>query len=251
MKVEMRVWRQNGPDAPGKFESYPVEVVEAMSFLEALDVVNEQLVEKGEEPITFEHDCREGICGSCGAMVNGRAHGPGDRSTLCQVHMRQFSDGDVIYVEPWRAGAFPVIKDLMVDRSSFDRIIQAGGYISVRTGAAPDGNAIPIGKDRADEAMSAAECIGCGACVAACPNASASLFTAAKVSHLSLLPQGSTERARVVDMVETMDGEGFGSCTNHGECSSVCPKGIDLRYIGRMNRELLKQLLSPTRGQLA
>jgi succinate dehydrogenase / fumarate reductase iron-sulfur subunit len=251
MKVEMRVWRQDGPDAPGKFESYPVDVVEGMSFLEALDVVNESLVESNKEPIVFEHDCREGICGSCGAMVNGRAHGPGDRSTLCQVHMRQFKDGDVIYVEPWRAGAFPVIKDLMVDRSSFDRIIQAGGYISVRTGSAPDGNAMPIGKAVSDEAMSAAECIGCGACAAACPNASASLFTAAKISHLSLLPQGDPERSRATDMVREMDAEGFGSCTNHGECSSVCPKGIDMRYIGRMNRELLRQLLYPSKGQLA
>jgi succinate dehydrogenase / fumarate reductase iron-sulfur subunit len=251
MKVEMRVWRQDGPDAPGKFESYPVDVVEGMSFLEALDVVNESLVESNKEPIVFEHDCREGICGSCGAMVNGRAHGPGDRSTLCQVHMRQFKDGDVIYVEPWRAGAFPVIKDLMVDRSSFDRIIQAGGYISVRTGSAPDGNALPSGKAVSDEAMSAAECIGCGACAAACPNASASLFTAAKISHLSLLPQGDPERSRATDMVREMDAEGFGSCTNHGECSSVCPKGIDMRYIGRMNRELLRQLLYPSKGQLA
>lgn len=243
MRVEFRVWRQEGPGAKGRFENYPAEVIEEMSFLEALDVVNEGLVAQGKEPIAFEHDCREGICGSCGAMVNGRAHGPGDRATLCQVHMRQFKEGDVIYVEPWRAEAFPVMRDLVVDRSSFDRIIQKGGYIGVRTGSAPDGNAVPVPKGVADEAMSAAECIGCGACVAACPNASASLFVAAKVSHLGVLPQGQPERDRVVRMVEQMDAEGFGYCSNHGECQAVCPKGIDVRYIARMNFELARQAL--------
>lgn len=241
MKVTLRVWRQAGAGGSGAFKDYPVEVVPEMSFLEVLDVINDELTAKGEEPIAFEHDCREGICGSCGAMVNGRAHGPGDKSTLCQVHMRQFSDGDLIVVEPWRAEAFPVIRDLVVDRSSFDRIIQAGGYISVRTGSAPDANAMPIGKPLADLAFDYAACIGCGACVAACPNASASLFTAAKASQLNLLPQGQVERtARATAMVETMDAEKFGSCTNHGECEAVCPKGIPLKAIAQLNRDLVK-----------
>jgi succinate dehydrogenase / fumarate reductase iron-sulfur subunit len=241
MNVTLRIWRQSGPTANGSFESHQVDVLEEMSFLEVLDVVNDKLIESGKEPVAFEHDCREGICGSCGAMVNGRAHGPGDRSTVCQVHMRQFKDGDTISVEPWRAEAFPVIKDLVVDRSSFDRIIQSGGFISVRTGAAPDANALPIGKNNADWAFSAAACIGCGACVAACPNASASLFTAAKLSHLNSMPQGQVEKLdRTVEMVRMMDDEGFGSCTNHGECSAVCPKGISLATIAQMNRALLE-----------
>lgn len=241
MNVTLRVWRQSSPTASGSFETHQVEVLEEMSFLEVLDVVNDGLIESGQEPIAFEHDCREGICGSCGAMVNGRAHGPGDRSTICQVHMRQFKDGDTISIEPWRADAFPVLKDLVVDRSSFDRIIQAGGFISVRTGAAPDANALPIGKNNADWAFAAAACIGCGACVAACPNASASLFTAAKLSHLNSVPQGQVEKSeRTVEMVRTMDDEGFGSCTNHGECSAVCPKGIPLATIAQMNRALLE-----------
>lgn len=240
MKVTLRVWRQSGSDSSGEFKEYPAEVIEDMSFLEVLDVINEDLTAKGEEPIAFEHDCREGICGSCGAMVNGRAHGPGDRSALCQVHMRQFQDGDMIVVEPWRAEAFPVLKDLVVDRSAFDDVIQAGGYISVRTGSAPDANALPIGKPTSDEAFNYAACIGCGACVAACPNASASLFTAAKVSHLNGLPQGQVERAaRTVRMVQVMDESGFGGCTNHGECAAVCPKGIPLKAIARMNRDLV------------
>jgi succinate dehydrogenase / fumarate reductase iron-sulfur subunit len=240
MKVNLRVWRQPGPGKSGGFQDYPVEVVPEMSFLEMLDVVNDGLTAKGEEPIAFEHDCREGICGSCGAMVNGRAHGPGDKSTLCQVHMRSFKDGDLIVVEPWRAEAFPVIKDLVVDRSAFDRVVQSGGYISVRTGSAPDANSRPIGKRVADLAFDYAACIGCGACVAACPNASASLFTAAKASQLNMLPQGSVERAaRTLAMVEQMDAEKFGSCTNHGECTTACPKGIPLRAIASLNRDLI------------
>jgi len=240
VKVTLRVWRQEGPDASGGFQDYPVDVIPEMSFLEAIDIVNEDLTAKGEEPIAFEHDCREGICGSCGAMVNGRAHGPGDRSTLCQVHMRQFKDGDLIVVEPWRAEAFPVVKDLVVERASFDRVIQAGGYISVKTGAAPDANAIAVGKPTADQAFDYAACIGCGACVAACPNASASLFVGAKVAHLNGLPQGQVQRAqRTLDMVDQMDSEGFGGCTNHGECAAVCPKGIPLTAIARMNRDLV------------
>jgi succinate dehydrogenase / fumarate reductase iron-sulfur subunit len=211
-----------------------------MSFLEMLDVFNEKLLAEGVEPIAFEHDCREGICGSCGAMVNGRAHGPGDGSTLCQVHMRLFKDGDTIVLEPFRAKAFPVLKDLIVDRSALDRIIQAGGYISVRTGQGQDANAVPIEKSLADDAFDAATCIGCGACVASCPNASASLFTAAKISHLALLPQGQPERHRRASrMVAAMDEAGFGSCTNHEECEATCPKGISVRYIAQMNRDLI------------
>ena len=240
MNVTLKVWRQSGPSAAGAFKEYRVDAMEEMSFLEALDVVNKGLIEKGEEPIAFEHDCREGICGSCGAMVNGRAHGPTDRSTLCQVHMRSFKDGDTIVVEPWRAEAFPILKDLVVDRSPLDRIIQSGGYISVRTGSAPAANAMPVGKPVMDGAFDYAACIGCGACVAACPNASASLFTAAKISHLNVLPQGQVERgARTVAMVQQMDDEGFGSCTNHGECAAVCPKGIPLTAIAHMNRDLV------------
>jgi succinate dehydrogenase / fumarate reductase iron-sulfur subunit len=215
-----------------------------MSFLEMLDVLNEELIHKGEDPIAFSHDCREGICGSCGLYVNGRAHGPLKGTTICQVHMRHFKDGETIVIEPWRARPFPVIKDLVVDRSAFDRVLQAGGYISVNTGAAPDANAIPIAKDVADEAFDAATCIGCGACVAACKNASAMLFVSAKVSHLSLLPQGQPERhRRVLNMAAAMDGEGFGNCTNTGACEAECPKEISLTHIARMNREYLAATL--------
>lgn len=245
MKITLKVWRQNGPTDPGKFESHEHSgISEDMSFLEMLDVVNTQILEQGGEPIAFSHDCREGICGSCGAMVNGRAHGPTDESTLCQLHMRSFEDGDTLVVEPWRAEAFPIIRDLVVDRSAFDKIIQAGGYVSVRTGAANDANATPIEKHMSDLAMDAATCIGCGACVAACPNAAAMLFTAAKVSHLGMLPQGQVERyERVASMVDTMEEAGFGACSNHGECEAVCPKGVSLNYIARMNRDLVKAKL--------
>jgi succinate dehydrogenase / fumarate reductase iron-sulfur subunit len=212
-----------------------------MSFLEMLDVINVKLEASGSEPVCFDSDCREGICGSCGAVVNGEAHGPGTRSTLCQVHMRSFKDGDTITVEPFRAKAFPVIRDLMVDRSAFDKIIQAGGFITARTGSAPEANAAPIGKQVADEAFDAATCIGCGACVAACPNASAMLFVSAKVSHLGMLPQGQPQRlARVEDMVAAMDAAGFGACSNHGECEAACPKGISLKFIARLNQDLVQ-----------
>jgi succinate dehydrogenase / fumarate reductase iron-sulfur subunit len=215
-----------------------------LSFLEMLDVVNERLVQRGEDPIAFDHDCREGICGSCGVVINGIAHGPQRATATCQLHMRHFNDGDTLYVEPWRAEAFPVIKDLVVDRSAFDRIIQAGGFITSPTGGAPEANSIPVPKADVDLAMDAAACIGCGACVAACPNASAMLFTAAKVTHLGLLPQGQPERdSRVVSMVAAMDAEGFGNCTNIGECSAVCPKEIPLETIARMNRDLLRASL--------
>lgn len=240
MKVTLKVWRQNAQSQPGGFKDYPVEVTPDASFLEAIDIVNDQLIREGDEPIAFEHDCREGICGSCGAMVNGRAHGPGDRATLCQLHMRSFKSGDVITVEPWRAEAFPVVKDLIVDRSAFDEIIRVGGFISARTGSAPDANATPISKPIADDAFDAAACIGCGACAAACPNASASLFAAAKLSHLNSLPQGQAEKAkRTHAIVNKMDELGFGNCTNHGECEAVCPKGISIKYIAQMNRDLL------------
>jgi succinate dehydrogenase / fumarate reductase iron-sulfur subunit len=209
-----------------------------------LDVLNQRLIEQGKDPIAFEHDCREGICGTCGMVINGRPHGPVQRVTACQLHMRSFQDGDAIWLEPWRAAAFPVLKDLVVDRSAFDRIMQAGGYISIRTGAAPDANAVPVPKRDAERAMDAAACIGCGACVAACPNGSAMLFTAAKVSHLGLLPQGQPERfSRVLSMVDTMDAEGFGSCTNHGSCEAACPKGISLDFIARLNRDLIRATL--------
>lgn len=240
MKITLKVWRQASPETKGAFETFERDdISEHMSFLEMLDVVNDDLICEGKEPIAFEHDCREGICGACGAMVNGRAHGPGDGSTLCQLHMRSFKDGDTIAVEPFRAEAFPVIKDLVVDRSKFDAIVRAGGYVSVRTGQAQDANVIQVEKGHADTAFDAATCIGCGACVAACPNASASLFTSAKITHLGLLPPGQAERyQRVASMVDEMDDAGFGHCTNHGECSAVCPKGIDLSYISRMNRDL-------------
>jgi succinate dehydrogenase / fumarate reductase iron-sulfur subunit len=246
MKLTLHVWRQNGPNDKGRHERYEADdISEHMSFLEMLDVVNERLTEDGQEPIAFEHDCREGICGSCGMMINGVPHGPKTMTTACQLHMRSFKDGDELWIEPWRATAFPVIKDLVVDRAGFDRIIQAGGYVSVRTGSAPDGNAIPIPKDDADAAFDAATCIGCGACVAACPNASAMLFTSAKVSHLGLVPQGQTERwDRVLGMVETHDEEGFGNCTNHGACQTACPKGISIDYIAQLNRDLIKATLN-------
>jgi succinate dehydrogenase / fumarate reductase iron-sulfur subunit len=245
MKLTLHVWRQPGPDAPGRFVSYPVEGVHGhMSFLETLDVLNERLVKEGDEPVAFDHDCREGICGACGVMVDGEPHGPWDLTTVCQLHMREYSDGDEIWVEPWRATAFPVLRDLVVDRSAFDRIIDAGGYVSVRTGSAPEANTIPVPKPAVERAMDAAVCIGCGACVAACPNASAMLFTAAKVAHLALLPQGQPERLeRVLGMVAQHDAEGFGSCTNHGACQVACPKGISVDTIALLNRDLLRATL--------
>ncbi len=241
MNLKLHVWRQAGPDASGRFETYQAQgISEHASFLEMLDLVNENLTRQGKEPIAFEHDCREGICGSCGMMINGVPHGPKSMVATCQLHMRSFKDGDEIWIEPWRATSFPLIRDLVVDRSAFDRIIDAGGFISVRTGSAPDANAVPIRKHEAELAFDAAACIGCGACVAACPNASAMLFTAAKVSHLGLLPQGQPERyTRVLDMVAQHDVEGFGSCTNHGACQEACPKGISVDFIARLNRDLL------------
>jgi succinate dehydrogenase / fumarate reductase, iron-sulfur subunit len=247
IKLTLEVWRQDGPEDPGRLMRYPVEVSEDASFLEMLDALNERLETQGERPIAFDHDCREGICGSCGMMINGQAHGPRARTTACQLHMREFSDGDTIQIEPWRSAAFPVIRDLVVDRGAFDRIIQAGGYISVSTGSAPEANLVPVPKQIADAAFDAATCIGCGACVAQCPNGAAQLFTSAKISHLGLLPQGQTERYdRVVAMVETMDREGFGSCTNHRECEAVCPKGISIQWIARMNRDYLVARLRRT-----
>jgi succinate dehydrogenase / fumarate reductase iron-sulfur subunit len=241
VKLTLHVWRQEQAGAPGRMVAYEApDVNPDMSFLEMLDVVNEDLIAKGASPIAFDHDCREGICGACGFMINGLAHGGQRATTVCQLHMRHFSDGDVLYLEPFRAKAFPVIRDLVVDRAAFDRVIAAGGFISVRTGSAPDGNAIPVPKDTADSAMDAAACIGCGACVAACPNASASLFTGAKLSHLNLLPQGRAERrSRTVRMVAQVREEVFGSCTNIGECEAVCPKEIRLEVIARMNRSYL------------
>jgi succinate dehydrogenase / fumarate reductase iron-sulfur subunit len=240
MNFTLKVWRQPGPDAKGSFETYQAKnISDDMSFLEVLDVVNEDLIEAGTEPIAFDHDCREGICGSCGMMVNGQAHGPGTRTATCQLHMRTFKDGDTIVVEPWRSAAFPLIKDLAVNRSALDRIVESGGFISVSTGAAPEANLIPVPKVVADAAMDAAECIGCGACVAACPNGAAQLFTAAKMQHLNLLPQGQSERyQRAERMVETME-EYFGSCTNHGECQFACPKGISIDVIAYMNRDYM------------
>ncbi|OGR50447.1 MAG: hypothetical protein A2049_03185 [Elusimicrobia bacterium GWA2_62_23] len=239
--VTVRVWRQAGPQEPGKMVSYRVKDVSPdMSFLEMLDILNDELIRKGGSPIAFESDCREGICGCCGLVVNGDVHGPDEHSTVCQLHMRRFRDGDVITVEPWRVKAFPVLKDLVVDRSPLDRIIAAGGFISVNTGAAPDANAIPVDKARAEEAMDAAACIGCGACVASCPNGAAMLFTGAKISQLALLPQGAPERAeRALNMVAAMDKQGFGNCTNEYECEAVCPKEVKVANIARMNREFL------------
>lgn len=241
MKVVLYVWRQRSSSSSGQYVRYErPHVSPDCSFLEMLDVLNEELILKGEEPIAFEHDCREGICGSCSMTINGKPHGPKKMTTACQLHMRVFKEGDVIYVEPWRARAFPVVKDLVVDRGAFDRIVQAGGFISVNTGSAPEANMIPIGKEVADEAFDAATCIGCGACVAACPNGSASLFTAAKISHLNLLAQGQPERySRTLKMVQQMDKEIFGSCTNFGECQEACPKGISIKYIAKMNRDYI------------
>jgi succinate dehydrogenase iron-sulfur subunit len=250
MKIKLHVWRQAGPRAKGQLATYEASDVSAdMSFLEMLDVVNEGLIGQGEEPIAFDHDCREGICGSCGFMINGVAHGGQKGSTVCQLHMRHFKDGDELTLEPWRAKAFPVLRDLIVDRAAFDRVIQAGGYVSVNTGSAPDGNAIAVPKDDAEVAMDAAQCIGCGACVAQCPNGAAQLFTAAKASHLALLPQGQPERwSRVADMVARIDEEAFGNCTNYGECEAVCPKGISIDFIAMMNKDWLKSALRARRG---
>jgi succinate dehydrogenase / fumarate reductase iron-sulfur subunit len=241
MKLTLRIWRQNGPGDKGRMVPYSLDDVSPdMSFLEMLDVLNERLILEGEEPIAFDHDCREGICGMCSLVINGQPHGPERNTTTCQLHMRKFSDGETINIEPWRAKPFPVVKDLVVDRSAFDRIIEAGGYISAPTGTAPDAHAVPVPKPDADESFVAAECIGCGACVAACPNGSGMLFTAAKVTHLGLLPQGQPERySRVVEMVDAHDELGFGGCTNTGECTVACPKGIPLDTIGRLNHDYL------------
>ena len=241
MNLTLHIWRQKNAQTKGKMIRYEARDINSdMSFLEMLDVVNWTLIGKGDEPIAFDHDCREGICGSCGMMINGIAHGPQRATAACQLHMRHFKDGDTIFIEPWRSKAFPVIRDLVVDRSAFDRIIQGGGYISVRTGAAPEASTILVPKEQSELAMDAAACIGCGACVAACPNGSASLFTSAKIAHLNLLPQGRPERQqRVLRMVQAMDHEGFGNCTMHRECEAVCPKEISVNFIARMNREYL------------
>lgn len=245
MKLTLKIWRQSGPDASGGFETYPLDdVTPHMTMLDVVDLLNERLIEQGKEPVVYEHDCREGICGSCGAMVDGVPHGPNDKTTICQLHMREYQDGDTVTLEPFRAKAFPVVRDLMVDRRALDRIIQAGGYISVRTGAAPEASTVPVPKAQSDQAFMSAACIGCGACVAACPNGSAMLFTAAKVTHLAQLPQGQPERyPRVLKMVAQMDEEGFGACSNHGECAAACPKGIDLRNIAQLNRDYMRALV--------
>lgn len=252
-KITLQVWRQADPKSKGKMTKYTLSEAdglnEHMSFLELLDVLNEKLTQNGADPIAFDHDCREGICGSCGVMINGKAHGGFKGTTTCQVHMRLFKDGDEIYVEPFRAAAFPVVKDLIVDRSAFDKIIQSGGFVSINTGNAPEANAVPVGKETADLAMDAAQCIGCGACVASCKNASAMLFVSAKVSHLGLLPQGEVENAhRVQTMVKTMDEAGFGNCTNQYECEATCPKEISVNFIGKMNREYLKATIASPVG---
>jgi len=246
MKIILNIWRQKDSKSAGKMVRYEVpNANEHMSFLEMLDVLNEELTRKGEDPVTFEHDCREGICGCCGFMINGIPHGPQRGTTVCQLHMRHYKDGDELWLEPFRAKAFPVIKDLMVDRSALDRIIAAGGYISINTGSAPDGNALPIKKSCSDRSMDAASCIGCGACVASCPNASASLFVSAKIAHLGLLPQGEAERdRRALRMVAQMTEEGFGYCTNAGECEAVCPKGIKIENIARMHRDFIKAAIT-------
>jgi succinate dehydrogenase / fumarate reductase iron-sulfur subunit len=241
MKLSLRIWRQKDPKTTGRFVTYPVDgVTPDMSFLEMLDILNEDLQGRGEEPVAFEHDCREGICGSCGFLIDGVPHGPRRHTTVCQLHMRFFKDGDALTLEPWRARAFPIVRDLVVDRSAFDRIIQAGGYITAPTGSAPDANAILVPKEAADTAFDAAACIGCGACVASCPNASAMLFTAAKVTHLNAVPQGQPERdERTLNMVAAMSREAFGACSNHGECEAVCPKGIPLEFIAGLNRDVI------------
>lgn len=246
INIKLKVWKQANTQSKGYFESYDVPGISTeMSFLEMFDVLNERLIAEGKEPIAFDHDCREGICGMCSMYINGKPHGPWEGTTTCQLHMRAFKDGDIIVVEPWRAAAFPVIKDLMVDRGAFDRIIQAGGYISVNTGNAVDGNALPIEKEKADNAFAAAACIGCGACVAACKNSSAMLFVSAKVSHLALLPQGAPERKqRVMNMIAQMDKEGFGACTNTGACEAACPKEISITNIARLNAEYLTASLT-------
>ncbi len=250
MKLTLYVWRQKGPNEKGQMVKYEApNVNEHMSFLEMLDVVNEDLIAKGEDPIAFDHDCREGICGMCGVVINGMPHGGHRGTTTCQLHMRHFRDGESVYIEPWRSKGFPVLRDLVVDRSAFDRIIGAGGYVSVPTGAVPDANAILVSKPDADRAMDAAACIGCGACVAACPNGSAALFTSAKIGHLGVLPQGQPERyKRVLAMVDQMDSEGFGHCTSHRECEAACPKEISFEFITRMNRDYLKASLTDKNG---
>jgi succinate dehydrogenase iron-sulfur subunit len=250
ISVHLKVWRQAGPNEPGRLVEYQARDISSdMSFLEMLDVVNEDLIRKGEDAIAFDSDCREGICGSCGLMINGVAHGPDRGATSCQVHMRRFRDGETIVIEPWRAKAFPILKDLIVDRRAFDRILAAGGYISAGVGGAPDGNAIPIPRDTAESAMDSAACIGCGACVAACKNAAAHLFTSAKITHLALLPQGAAERERrVVRMVEQMQAEGFGACSNEGECEAVCPKLIPISNIARMIREYTRAVFTGKNG---
>ena len=242
MQINLKIWRQENAESQGQLKSYTVaDANPNMSFIELLDALNEQLIVKGEEPVAFDSDCGEGICGSCGMMINGIAHGEQKQTAVCQLHLRSFNDGDTLTIEPWRAKAFPIVKDLVVDRSAFDRIVAAGGYVSVNTGAAPDANSLPIPKENSDRAFDYAACIGCGACVAACPNASASLFTAAKVSHLALLPQGAPERKqRVLDMTAQMANEGFGDCSNHGECTAVCPKGVPLDAISSMRKEYIK-----------
>jgi succinate dehydrogenase / fumarate reductase, iron-sulfur subunit len=247
--VHLKIWRQKNRKETGKFEDYTMNDVSTdMSFLEMLDLLNEGMVREGKEPVAFDHDCREGICGMCSLMINGQAHGPMKATTTCQLHMRSFSDNETIVIEPWRAAAFPIIKDLMTDRTAFDKIIGSGGYVSVHTGNAQDANAIPIKKEDADLAMDAAACIGCGSCVASCPNASAMLFASAKISQLALLPQGKVEAAaRAADMVKMMDEQGFGSCTNHAECEASCPKEIDLSNIARMNREFFKAKIISTK----
>jgi succinate dehydrogenase / fumarate reductase iron-sulfur subunit len=250
MTLTLIVWRQRGPGEPGHFENHIArDITPHHSFLEMLDQVNEELIRKGRDPIAFDHDCREGICGTCSAVVNGIPHGGFDRTTICQLHMRKFKDGDTIYIEPWRARAFPIIRDLVVDRGALDKLIQAGGFISCHTGGVPDGNSIPVPKGDIDYATDAAQCIGCGACVAACPNGSAMLFVGAKVSHLAALPQGQVEAPeRVAEMIQAMRDCGFGNCSNHYECQAVCPKAIDVKFIARLNREFLKALVLAKAG---